>query len=61
MKSLKRLFYRIDGQGLVEYAIIIGLVAMIVGLTLRSIGLGVEGLLDFISRGLDRLPRIFGP
>ncbi len=61
MKTLKRLYYCIDGQGLVEYAMIIGLIAMVVGLVLQAIGLGIEGFFVYINRGLSRLAKIFGP
>jgi pilus assembly protein Flp/PilA len=61
MKLLRRLVREEEGQGLVEYAMILGLVALIVALALQSVGLGIEALFTRIDNGLGILQGMFGP
>ena len=58
---LRRLFRDEEGQGLVEYAMILGLVALIVALALQSVGLGIEALFTQIDGGLTAVQGMFGP
>ncbi len=56
-----KLFRNEEGQGLVEYAMILGLVALIVALALQAVGLGIEALFTQIDNGLSSLQGMFGP
>jgi Flp pilus assembly pilin Flp len=56
-----KLIHKENGQGLGEYAMILGLVALIVALALTSVGFGVEILFDLVKNGLDAIQNLFGP
>lgn len=49
MNLLKRLFVEEEGQGLVEYALIIGLIAVLAIAALGAIGGGVQEKLEAIQ------------
>ena len=61
MKYLNALLRRTDGQGLVEYAMILGLVAFIAALALQSVGTGIDGLYQKIMAGLVHTQTRFSP
>jgi len=50
---MKRFFKEEEGQGLVEYALIIALIAIAVILALTSLGEGISGKFDEIYGELD--------
>jgi pilus assembly protein Flp/PilA len=56
-----KLFRKEEGQGLVEYAMILGLVALIVALTLQAVGVGINALFLTIESGLNAVAGMFGP
>lgn len=61
MKYRIALLRRTEGQGLVEYAMILGLVAMVAVLALQSVGSGIDGLYDKIMTGLQHSQARLGP
>ncbi len=52
MTLLKRLFYEENGQGMVEYGLIIALVAIAVIVALGALGTGLE---DIFGKVTDKL------
>lgn len=52
MTMLKRLFYEEDGQGMVEYGLIIALIAVVVIGVLASIGGGLNTLFGKVETKL---------
>jgi pilus assembly protein Flp/PilA len=53
MALLKRLFHEEDGQGMVEYGLIIALIAIVVIVALRTLGTGLGGIFDNVNTELD--------
>lgn len=53
MALLKRLFYEEDGQSMVEYGLILALVAVVVIAILTTMGTKLQGLFKTVS---DTLP-----
>jgi pilus assembly protein Flp/PilA len=53
MTLLKRLFHEEDGQGMVEYGLIIALVAIAVILALTALGGGLEGIFESVTGKLN--------
>jgi pilus assembly protein Flp/PilA len=56
LKLLRRLVSEEEGQGLVEYALIIGLVAVVLIVALQSMEGGIAGVFDRIRDRLIALP-----
>ncbi|RBP66002.1 pilus assembly protein Flp/PilA [Alkalibaculum bacchi] len=54
MNLLKRLFVEEEGQGLVEYALILGLIAVIAIVALTDIGTNVKARLEEIKTALTK-------
>jgi pilus assembly protein Flp/PilA len=54
MVMLKRFFYEEDGQGMVEYGLIIALVAVVVIVALQALGTGLGDIFGFIKGKLDK-------
>ncbi|NLB74234.1 MAG: Flp family type IVb pilin [Firmicutes bacterium] len=50
---LKRLFYEEDGQGMVEYGLIIALIAIAVIVVLTQLGEGLGGIFTRVKGELD--------
>ncbi len=61
MKHQAKRIHGTEGQSLVEYAMILGLVALIVALALASVGVGVDTLFQIVNNGLSTLRSLFGP
>lgn len=59
MKLLRRLVFEEEGQGLVEYALIIGLVAVVLIVALSSMEGGISGVFDRITGKLNTV--VTGP
>jgi pilus assembly protein Flp/PilA len=53
MTMLKRLFYEEDGQGMVEYGLIIALIAIAVILVLTNIGGGLNTIFGRVETELQ--------
>jgi pilus assembly protein Flp/PilA len=53
MTMLKRLFYEEDGQGMVEYGLIIALIAIAVILVLTNIGGGLNTIFGRVKDELE--------
>ena len=53
MNLLKRLIKDEEGQGLVEYALIIGLISLVVVAVLTLTGTSIKGLFNKINNTLD--------
>ncbi len=56
MNLLKRLFRDEEGQGLVEYAMILGIVAIGVAVALDLLGTSIETVFNSIRTSLIALP-----
>ena len=56
MKLLKGLFYNEEGQGLVEYAMIMGIIALGTAIALNLMGVTIERVYDTIRFELISLP-----
>ena len=52
MTVLKRLFYEEDGQGMVEYGLIIALIAVAVIVALGTLGGGIKGIFEDVNAKL---------
>ena len=52
MTVLKRLFYEEDGQGMVEYGLIIALIAVAVIVALGALGGGIKGIFENVNEKL---------
>ena len=52
MTVLKRLFYEEDGQGMVEYGLIIALIAVAVIVALGALGGGIKGIFENVNTKL---------
>lgn len=52
MTVLKRLFYEEDGQGMVEYGLIIALIAVAVIVALGALGGGIKGIFEDVNAEL---------
>jgi pilus assembly protein Flp/PilA len=52
MTVLKRLFYEEDGQGMVEYGLIIALIAVAVIVALGALGGGIKGIFEDVKAKL---------
>ena len=52
MTVLKRLFYEEDGQGMVEYGLIIALIAVAVIVALGALGGGIKGIFEDVNAKL---------
>ena len=50
---MKKFFKDENGQGMVEYGLIIALIAVVVIVALTAVGGKVEGIFNKISTGLD--------
>jgi Flp pilus assembly pilin Flp len=46
---------REDGQGATEYAMVIGVLVVLLGVSLGVLGLGITGFLDRVASKLDAL------
>jgi hypothetical protein len=46
---------REDGQGATEYAMVIGVLVVLLGVSLGVLGLGIAGFLDRVAGKLDAL------
>ena len=55
MELIKRFVREEEGQGLVEYALIIGLIAVVAIAALSASGTSVSGLFDKINTNLGNL------
>lgn len=53
LKLVKRLWKEEEGQGLAEYALILGLVAIVCVLVLQALGTGIGTKLDEVKESLD--------
>ncbi|HEU4964605.1 MAG TPA: Flp family type IVb pilin [Bacilli bacterium] len=53
VQAIKRLWKEESGQGLVEYGLIIGLVAVVVIGALTLMGTSIDGLFDEVNDNLD--------
>jgi pilus assembly protein Flp/PilA len=49
MVMLKRFFYEEDGQGMVEYGLIIALIAVVVIVVLTTMGEKLEAIFSYIN------------
>ena len=56
MEILRRLYRDDEGQGLVEYAMLLGIVAIGVALALDSLGDSIQIIFNQINAGLQALP-----
>jgi len=56
MELLRNLIRDEEGQGLVEYAMILGIVAIGVALVLNTLGAQIEGIFTQIGNGLVNMP-----
>ena len=56
MEFLKKLIRNEEGQGLVEYAMILGIVAIGVAISLNLLGGEIESIFANISSALQNLP-----
>ncbi|MGE5580283.1 MAG: Flp family type IVb pilin [Bacillota bacterium] len=56
LKLWKRLVREDEGQGLVEYALIIGLIAVVLVIALQNVEGGIAGVFDRIKSALDNAP-----
>ena len=56
MEFLRRLYREDEGQGLVEYAMLLGIVAIGVALTLDALGNTLETIFNQITAGLSGMP-----
>jgi pilus assembly protein Flp/PilA len=56
MQQLAAHFRREDGQAMVEYALILGLVSVVAILALTGIGQDVNGVLGAVKAALDAVP-----
>lgn len=56
LKLLRRLVSEEEGQGLVEYALIIGLVAVVLIVALTQMQGGIAGVFDRIRDKLNAIP-----
>jgi pilus assembly protein Flp/PilA len=52
MTVLKRLFYEEDGQGMVEYGLIIALIAVAVIVALGALGGGIKDIFENVNAKL---------
>ena len=52
MTVLKRLFYEEDGQGMVEYGLIIDMIAVEVIVALGALGGGIKGIFEDVNAKL---------
>lgn len=52
MSVLRRLFWEEEGQGMVEYGLILALVAVAAIVAFQTLGGGVAGILDEVSTNL---------
>lgn len=52
MKTINRFWKEEDGQGLVEYGLIIGLIAVVVIIALTTMGTSISGLLQKVNNAL---------
>jgi len=56
-----RLFHEDDGQGIGEYAMILGLVGLVVAIALQSVGLDVLAIIQRVGGGINSVQGFFGP
>lgn len=56
VQAIKRLWKEESGQGLVEYGLIIGLVAVVVITALSLMGTSIDGLFDSVNSNLTNTP-----
>lgn len=56
IKMLKNLMRNVKGQGMVEYGLIIGLVAVVLIVALGALSGGLQGIFDKITTALGGTP-----
>jgi Flp pilus assembly pilin Flp len=61
MTGLIRLIREEHGQGIGEYAMIFGLVALVVAIALQSVGLDVLNIFQQVGNGITAVQSFFGP
>lgn len=61
MTGLILLIHEEHGQGIGEYAMILGLVALVVALALQSVGLDVHAIFQQVGNGITTVQSLFGP
>lgn len=61
LKAIGRLIREDDGQGMVEYALILGLIAVVVITLLTTIGSQTEGIFTKIKEALEKPSDITEP
>lgn len=57
METLKQLLRDEDGQGMVEYGIIVGLIAVVCITAVKGLGIKLDKTYTDISHNLDILPQ----
>lgn len=56
MGAMKRLFVEESGQGLAEYGLILGLIALAVVVALTATGTGLKGIFEKIQGKVEGVP-----
>ena len=56
LKLIQSIRNREEGQALVEYALILGLISVVSILALTTIGINVRNILDAIGRAIGAVP-----
>jgi len=58
MEMIKKLWNDEEGQGMVEYGLIIALIAIVAIVGLRALGISVGGMFDSVGTELGATPEV---